>query len=317
MSNTRGIDNQEGHQDLYLKAQQQFMIDIASGLFTGIFCSGLFNPWDRALYLSVKNQKPFLSVENFTSPYHGFAQAVMQRAFLGSAYYIMQAEMKSYMYPYLRNNIGISESATQFCVGASAGSMSGILTNSISAVKYHTWGQDNRSFSSSVREMWSLGGVKPFIKGTGATVGRDMIFGSTYEVLRNLIHTQLSISKNKIISKESHKKSHLEFLYNSAAAGVATIASGPLNYARNIQYATPPNKKPPTIAEALKNVWHESKDHSQKPLGRVRFFQQQFCVGWGTARVAVGMAIGQKVFDVTRSELTELYLAHSKNFYKK
>ena len=36
--------------------------------------AGLFNPWDRALYLSVKHSRPFLSGENFQRPYQGFWQ---------------------------------------------------------------------------------------------------------------------------------------------------------------------------------------------------------------------------------------------------
>lgn len=311
MSNTRCDTNaQKNHLDTELTAKQQFSLHTACGLFTGIFCSGLFNPWDRALYLSVKNNKPFLSIENFIAPYQGFSQAVVQRAFLGSIYYIMQGELKCYMHPYLRQHLGASEPIAQFCIGISAGSMSGLLTNSISAIKYHTWGQDNRAFFSSIREMRSLGGYKPFIKGTSATIGRDAIFGSTYEVSRHLLRT-----KFPILNEDT--KSHPDFLYNSIAAGLATITSGPLNYVRSVQYATPPNEKPPTTLEALKNVWHQSKKHEQLSFGRIRFFQQQFRVGWGTGRVALGMAVGQKVFDITRSELVELYSRQSEKSYKK
>lgn len=286
--------------------KQQFNVDVLSGLFTGVFCSGIFNPWDRALYLSVKHQRPFLSRDNFHSPYHGFYQAVVQRAFLGSIYYILQGELKSYLYPYLRRNIGLNEAAAQCCIGISAGSISGLLTNSISAIKYHTWGQDNRSFRSSLREMWSSGGAHPFIKGTNATMLRDMVFGSTYEVLRNLLYPGTREDKN----------SFLESAANMASAGVATVTSGPFNYARTIQYATPPARKPPSIWRSLAEAWRQSRQHSGIAFGRLRFFQQQFRVGWGTARVAVGMAVGQKVFDWSRSQLNELY-ADSKNTHKR
>lgn len=314
MSNTRAIsDTKKSELDSELKIQQQLGIDIASGLFTGAFCSGLFNPFDRALYLSVKCSRPFLSWKNFTSPYQGFSQAVLQRAFLGSVYYIVQGEMKSHLYPYLRNHFGASESSAQFCIGVSAGSMSGILTNSISAIKYHTWGQEGRTFFSSVHEMWTLGSIKPFYKGTQATVARDITFGCTYEMLRNLMRNQLSKSHDK----KNHKEPYLDFVCNSTAAGFATITSGAFNYARTIQYATPPNERPPTIWTALKNVWLESKNQPQQFLGKIRFFQQKFRVGWGTARVAIGMAVGQEVFDATRSKLTELYSNEPVSSYKK
>ena len=102
------------------------------------------------------------------------------------------------MYPYLRNNLNIGESTTQFCIGVSAGSMSGVLTNSISAIKYHMWGQDNRSGLSSVNEMWSSGGFRPFFKGTYSTMMRDIVFGGTYEVLRYRIHASLKQSQDKV-----------------------------------------------------------------------------------------------------------------------
>jgi len=54
-------------------------------------------------------------------------------------------------------------------------------------------------------------------------------------------------------------------------------------------------------------LWLESKNQPQRFLGKTRFFQQKFRVGWGTARVVVEMAVGQEIFDVTHSNLTQLY----------
>src|SRR5580704_11793431 len=107
--------------------KRQLSIDVTAGLISGICCSGLFNPWDRALYLSVKNDRPFLSADHFKQPYQGFSQSIVQRAFLGSIYYIMQGELKYHMYPYLRHDLHASETFSQFCIGSSAGSLSGLL----------------------------------------------------------------------------------------------------------------------------------------------------------------------------------------------
>ena len=96
-------------QDSKLNYKQKFNIDVASGLIAGIANSGFFNPWDRALYLSVKHNRPFLSMQNFKSPYQGFSQALVQRSFLGSIYYIAQGELNSYLFPYLRNNLDLSQ----------------------------------------------------------------------------------------------------------------------------------------------------------------------------------------------------------------
>jgi hypothetical protein len=294
-----------------LNYKQNFNIDVASGLIAGMSSSGLFNPWDRGLYLSVKYNRPFLSMQNFKSPYQGFSQSLVQRAFLGSVYYIAQGELKSYLFPYLHKQLGFSQTFSQFSVGLAAGSIGGVLTNSVSAVKYHTWGQENASFRSSVREMASLGGIKPFFKGTTATVTRDMIFGSTYEMLRGLMNnTNDTIPKNK-------NQAHLEFIHNASAAGIATMVSGPFNYVRNMQYATPPNLKPPSMYDALSTVWNEAKVQQPSFLGRLSFFQQRFRIGWGTARVAVGMAVGQKLFDWTQEQLRDLSSDNTENSLKK
>ena len=115
MSKSRDhFEEQKNQFETKVRVKQQLTIDITAGLFTGIFCSGLFNPWDRALYLSIKNNKPFLSIDNFRHPYQSFSQAVVQRAFLGSIYYIMQSELKYHLYPYLRHDLNVSETFSQF-----------------------------------------------------------------------------------------------------------------------------------------------------------------------------------------------------------
>lgn len=290
MPGTKNKSNQ-----LFIK-QLQLFADLVSGFITGILCSALFNPWDRGLFLSVKYKRPFLSFDNFTAPYQGLTQAIVQRSILGSIYFVMQGQMKTYLAPYLHDQQGISEPKTQFCIGMVSGTISGIVTNPISAVKYHSWGKENILFSSSVKQMWAQGGIKSFIKGTRATVGRDMVFGSTYEVLRHLMQDKLS--KSSLLEEYQS-----DFLYNTPAAAIAAIASGPLNYARNIQYATPPNAKIPKIGTALNSLLIESQQHNQTFLKRMYFFQQRLNVGWGTGRASVGMATGQVIFDYTREKI--------------
>jgi hypothetical protein len=56
------------------------------GLVAGVAQAGVFNPFDRALYLSVKNHRPFLCYENFAQPYSGFLQSVGGRALSGGLY---------------------------------------------------------------------------------------------------------------------------------------------------------------------------------------------------------------------------------------
>ncbi|WP_419419192.1 MC/SLC25 family protein [Legionella sp. D16C41] len=291
----------ENHPPVKQETQKSFNVSFVSGLATGSLLAGVFNPWDRALYLAIKEIRPFLSKENFTAPYQGFSQALLQRAFLGGIYYIAQSQLNQSIYPYLRNQLEVSEPVAQFAVGAVAGSISACLTNSISAVKFHTWGQENRSFFSSAREMAKAGGFKPFVKGTGATMARDIAFGGTYEVMRKMLYDSFAKENSTTNSKDN---SSLKFLCNMASAGAATVISGPLNFARNIQYATPPNQKPPTTFAVLRSLWREAKTY-ETPLNKARFFQDRIKVGWGTARVAVGMTVGQTFFDYVNDKLNE------------
>lgn len=145
--------------------------------------------------------------------------------------------------------------------------------------------------------MHSLGGLKPFFKGTSITIIRDMVFGGTYEVLR---YTLAAESPNK-------KYYCTEWISNLTAAGVATIVSSPLNYVRNRQYGTEPHLKTPAVSAVLTDLWQESKNNNQQPFSRIRFFQQRCKIGWSSARVAVSMALGQKIFDCSKARLNELY----------
>ena len=283
-----------------LTKMQQLPLDVASGMVTGVTIAGGFHPWDRALYLSMANKRPFLYdiksstfvIENFAQPYHGFMQTVASRTISNGIYFVAQNQIKPSLYPYLRNDLGLYEWQAQFGVGLSVGSMTGMTTNGLYAVRFQTWGNPGSSFASSAYKMWSHGGVKPFIKGITATVARDATFGVIYEVLRNWGNDQ-----------DTQKNTH-QFLRNASAAAVATGFSSPLNYVRNVQYATPPDQTPPKMMQALSDIWHESK--SVEPLlSRLGFFHQRFKFGWGTARVAAGIAASQEIFTWAREKLSD------------
>lgn len=68
----------------YAEASQR--VSFLCGLVAGVAQAGVFNPFDRALYLSVKHHRPFLSYEHFSQPYSGFLQSVGGRALSGGLY---------------------------------------------------------------------------------------------------------------------------------------------------------------------------------------------------------------------------------------
>jgi len=272
--------------------------NLISGAFTGMVIAGVFNPWDRALYLSVKHRRPFLHRSNFKSPYHGFAQAVFQRTFSGGIYFIAQSEMQISLFPYLHETLKLSENISQVGVGLTTGLINGALTSPLTVIRYKCWGKEKASLMGTARYMWKHDGPKIFFKGTYDMLARDMLFGCTYESLRHLFKQQ----GPKI---EEHQAT-LNFAWNALAACSATIVSAPFNYTRNIKYATPAGQKPPSMKDTLLEVWREAREQSTKQaFGRSRYIQQRFKLGWGTARVGVTMAVGQQVFDRVKQQLAK------------
>ena len=119
---------------------------------------------------------------------------------------------------------------------------------------------------------------------------RDAVFGVTYELLRT------ECRRSALDPSQQSSK----LLCNTAAGAAATILSGPFNYARNMQYALPVGDKAPSTLVVVRQLWVEA---AQEPsaLARLRFLQIRLRIGWGSLRVAVGMALGQALFDTVRS----------------
>jgi hypothetical protein len=278
-------------------------IYFVSSLVTGVSTTLIMNPYDRGLYLSIKHERPFLLAANFTSPYQGAGQALFQRTVFGSMYYIMQGELKTHMYPVVNEYVAhakflapFSEPLAHLSIGLTAGIAYGTVTNFMSAIKYYTWGDDNRSFFKSASEMLKNGGIEPFLKGTTATLSREVAYGSTYEVLRHLLKKRFVPENNKA-QRKSFNLFDAEFICNVLAACVGAAVSSPWNFARSIQYGTKAHEHAPTIRAILKNFLHESKAHTGVGFGRVGFFVNTLKIGWGTLGTGIRMGIGQLAFD--------------------
>ena len=63
---------------------------VACGLTAGGIQAALFNPWDRALYLSVIHKRKFLCAANFASPYQGFGQSMVLRMVSSGLYFPLE-----------------------------------------------------------------------------------------------------------------------------------------------------------------------------------------------------------------------------------
>jgi len=275
---------------------KRLQIHLASGAIAGGSTAVLFHPWDRALYTSVKHDRPFLDRANFTTPYRGLTQAVIQRTLSNGLYFFMQKEIKGAIYCALPHTVSNRDSVAQFSTGLLAGSFCGILTNPVSAAKYHSWGS-HCSFSKSTQIMWKQGGYKPFIIGMRATVIRDGLYGCIYELARTLL------SNLELFNSLSFEPAPIQFICNLLAAAGATVLSSPINYARIKQFSTPLGEVELGVVKTLVALCHESKSETKSVFGHAHFFYQRLKIGSGTTRAALGMAVGQGFSDVVNQYL--------------
>jgi hypothetical protein len=254
------------------------------GLAAGVAQAGLFNPFDRALYLSVKNEVPFLRWQNFESPYQGFIQSVGHRALSGGLYYPLEQFFMT-LIPECKLEKNNKGAFYNFLAGTAAGSANALIVNPISAIKYKTWGRDvNRGMQVEAVDMLKKGGLRPFLNGMIPTVMRDLVFGGCYTFLRFELQYRFQLSTD------------YQWAANFVAAAMATVLSGPFNLARNVQYSTRSHHVADTVTEVFNNLVQETRERPN-PYEKCKHIQNRLRIGWGTTRVAVGMSFGHYVYD--------------------
>lgn len=149
--------------------------------------------------------------------------------------------------------------------------------------------------------MFQRGGFKPFFVGSTATIGRDLVFGGFFALFR---HELFSRTKSSSAGSSSSKQPGDKFLVNLFAASAATILSSPLNYVRNIHYATPPDVKPDTFWKIFSDLVCNAL-REPTLLQKLSYIQSRYRIGWGTARVGCGMAFGSYIYN--QCAQTEIY----------
>jgi hypothetical protein len=307
-------------------------VSFVCGLTVGVTQAGVFNPMDRALYLSIKNDVPFLTWANFKNPYQGFLQSVGHRAISGGMYFplehffmnLLSGSQQLHLVDTTstnrnnRNRSCSSSSTTSsnasnstqrlrkdhptssfhhFLAGMAAGTVNALITNPIAAVKYKTWGREvQRGIGTEILHMLRQGGIRPFFNGFIPTVLRDVVFGGCYTFLRLEIHYRLEF------------RDEYQWIANMVAAAVGTILSGPFNLARNVQYGTHSHVIADPVTHVLRNFVVETR---QRPTiwEQCRYVQNRLRLGWGTARVAMSMAFGHAMYD----QLHGMYEEYSKS----
>jgi len=260
---------------------------LSHGVVSGVFITGFLNPWDRGLYLSIINNRNFLRKENFLRPYQGLTQTLLVRSVSTGLYFPFEQMTRQKL-----DQVPISQNARNMAGGCLVGAMTALVLNPLNLVKYHSWStSDHTRFTESWRNMYRNAGVFGFSRGCYSALLRDMIFGTTFSGLRN----QRRLSNDEKLTRLS---------VNALSCLVATTLSSPLNYSRNVQYATSSNKECPSILVILQDLKAKVYSEQKTSIRRLQGFQSHLRLGWGTARVAVGMSL----IDLLYSALNEFHV---------
>lgn len=285
------------------------------GFGSGLIQSVIFNPWDRALYLSVKNDRNFLHALNFEKPMTGVFQTAIHRAISSGLYFPLEDIFSSQISKSFEKEKNTSPSVRALFSGMLAGAVNGFILNPASRIKYYYWGKvdcGRESFFDTAFEMYRKAGFRPFFIGATATITRDIVFGGTYAVLKALLKTwresdcpllpdaadhdvAVSQSTSKQRQEQRQVSANMEsFLINMTSASIATIFSSPLNYVRNVNYSSDPSQGAAAgganrLLPILRALYAESMT-KQGWLQRLRFLQRRL-------RVAVGMGVGSQLYN--------------------
>lgn len=250
-----------------------------SGLLSGVIVAGLLNPLDRALYLTVRERRKFLTKANFTSPYAGFGQTIVHRVISGGLYFPLYDATLDVVDKYeFRSDV-----FSRWLSGTIAGAINAFVLNPLSIAKYHAWGTE-KHWAAAVAHLYGRGGLVSYFRGINATLARDMVWGGTFAMV--------NFSLTPPTGEQGVQRKYS--VYGSLVAGVtATVLSSPFNFVRNIHFATHPRQPVRPALEILSRL----KRHAFESEAPFRYLQMRLCLGWGTARVGVGMALTATLYE--------------------
>jgi hypothetical protein len=299
-------------------APRAWWVPVCAGTLSGITTAGVFNPYDRALYLSVIHEKPFLHGSNWSKPFQGAANALLHRTVAGGLYFavydILQkpvARMVAAAASRHSSDASVpgerllpsDDIMVSFATGTLAGFANGVILNPIAAVKYAAWGSDtSEGLQRYAVSLWQHGGVRPFIAGIVPTVVRDMVFGASYSTLRFMFARELAKRISPFVDggggdeMGSISPNLVSPLSQFAGAAIATTVSSPFNYWRNMQFDTKPGQQPVGFVSCMRQLGCAVRG---APGIQAKCLQvsMKLRIGWGTFRVATGMAVGQQLYD--------------------
>lgn len=272
------------------------------GVLSGVINVVLFNPFDRALNLAIKNHTTIFKLAYWKPHviYQGIHHGIVQRTISYGLYYpIVDSIDQKINNKILASVIG-------------SGTI-GLFTSPVSSAKQQYWNSDQKiGILDFSKQMYKIGGKYAFFRGTLITIQRDSMFGF---VLGSLwCYTLKTENQNSIdlFSKTlDHKfeqfnsftykpnfKLIIDFSINTMIGTFATILSAPFNYIRVMKYKTECNVYTSSVAifrELIQSVNNECTGGILKKI--IFTFHNKFNVGWGSCRVGLGMALSKYLHD--------------------
>lgn len=253
----------------------------ACGFAAGLCVTATLNPWDRALFLSLIYHRPFFSWENWHSPYRGLAQTLVQRSVSSGLYFPLE-------------DMFTQAFGSPLWGGQAAGVALGLILNPLSFIKYQSWGSEKqRDFLWTARRVHRDAGPWVFFRGATATMLRDAIFGFCF-----------SMRRAWAAEPGSDYETSYNFALGTGFAALGTTASSPCNFVRNMAYAED-TKVPLESIKLKRRFWRHTLSElaaevrrrgRTSPLSGMAYLQSRMQIGWGTLRVAVGMAMTDQIY---------------------
>jgi hypothetical protein len=173
--------------------------DFVSGITTGVISAILFNPIDKAIYVSTTKNLSFLNKEVWSKCYKGTFNTIATRLITSGLYFTFLDNLSTTYSP-----LQTAMMTSLFC---------NFLTNPIQLVKYNSW-YHNISLNECFKSIYKTYGIRGFGIGFIPILLRDICFNYSY----------LSFK-----TKDNH-------IQNLSLISVSLVAVSPLNLIKNKKY---------------------------------------------------------------------------------
>jgi len=175
--------------------------EVFSGVVSGVLSAIVFNPLDKAIFISTTKNISFFNRQVWSNCYNGTSNAILSRLVSSGLYFSFIDHF--------------SKSFSPIQTAFTASLLVNVSTNPVNLVKFHSW-FNNLSTRESVGFFYKTHGFRGFYIGLPAVFLRDFLFNSSY----------ISFKK-----KDDH-------LFNLALISGSLVLVSPLNLVKNLKYGS-------------------------------------------------------------------------------